>query len=384
MTVATATFAFDKKSARSFDADGRMRVRDCIISVAEINPYYGKEIPGRERLGLDANTVYDLYRDPAELERAADSFNGLPLMIRHIAQTAEEPRKEYIGGTVFNTRYDKPTRTLRGDLLVMDAKAIEYIESGELADLSSSYRYRADMTPVEVEGRKAHGSMRDIEGNHVALVEDGRATGAHVADSALNPQPGATTVDDPTNPNPTPAAAAGGNADVATALLLLTQKLESIEARLTAVEGGAASNPAVIAVDPPDPTVVTTDGEPDKKDDDLPAMDAKAVQALIDSAVKGERARGEAVATAKRETRAVLGDMIAMDSAGDIYRAALKQSGVDVAKIAEGHEQTAWTAFAAAGVVRSAVLANDSRLTPDDKAAAPFDAQLSRIRNAGR
>lgn len=377
MTVATATFAFDKKSARTFDADGRMRVRDCIISVAEVNPYYGKEIPGRERLGLDANTVYDLYRDPAELERAADSFNGLPLMIRHIAQTADEPRKEYIGGSVFNARY--ADGKLRADLLVMDAKAIEYIESGELADLSSSYRYTPDMSPGEADGRKFHGRMRGIEGNHVALVEDGRATGAHVADRALSSPTGATDVDP--NPNPDTPNPAAGNADVATALLLLTQKLETIETRLTSLEGGGAAPAGAITVDPPE---VIDDAEPagEPDPDDKPAMDAKAVQAVVDAAVKAERARASATEAAKRATRHVLGDMIAMDSAGDIYRAALKQSGVDVAAIAEGHEQTAWTAYTAAGASRAA-LANDSRLTPDNKTA-PFDASLARIRLAGR
>lgn len=375
MTVATATFAFDKKSARSFDADGRMRVRDCIISVAEVNPYYGKEIPGREALGLDANTVYDLYRDPAELERAADSFNGLPLMIRHIAQTANEPRKEYIGGSVYNARF--VDGKLRADLLVMDAQAIEYVESGELADLSSSYRYKPDMTAGELDGRKFDGVMRNIEGNHVALVEDGRATGAHVADSALIHQPGAHNVDPNPNPNPNPAE--GGNAEVAQALTLLVTKIEGIEARLTKLEGSDDPDAAAAAA------AGASDEEPDKKDDDKdkddkPAMDAAAVKALIDGAVtagvSAERARAAAVDQAKRDCRADLGDMIAMDSAPDIYRAALKQRGVDVSAIPAGTEQAAYQAVNAA--VRTPVLANDSRAGADVKRVT-FD--TSRIRH---
>ncbi|NEK79382.1 MAG: DUF2213 domain-containing protein, partial [Xanthomonas perforans] len=183
----------------------------------------------RDRLGLDANTVYDLYRDPDELERAAESFNGLPLMIRHVAQTAAEPRKEYQAGSVFNARYARDTNQLLADLLVTDQKAIEYIESGELADLSSGYRYTPDMTPGEYNGRKYDGVMRAIEGNHVALVEDGRATGAHVADSALSSPTGAPTVE-----NDNPVAPAAPSADLAQAVMMMTQKLESIESRLTA------------------------------------------------------------------------------------------------------------------------------------------------------
>lgn len=180
-------FAFDKKSARSIDADGRMRVKNCILSTAEVNPYRGEEIPGYDRLGLKPMTVYELYRDPEEMQKAVASFEGIPLMIKHIPQTAEEPRKEYQAGAVHSITFDG--KHLRGDLLVSDGYAIELIESDELADLSCGYRYDPDMTAGSNGGRKHDGVMRNIQGNHVALVDDGRATGAHVADSAFrNPQ----------------------------------------------------------------------------------------------------------------------------------------------------------------------------------------------------
>lgn len=369
MTLANATFAFDKKSARSFDADGRMRVRDCVISVAEVNPYYGKEIPRRAELALDANTVYDLYRDPEELARGAASFNGLPLMIRHIAQTADEPRKEYIGGSVGNARFANDQ--LIADLLVWDKKAIEYIQSGELADLSSSYRYKYKPEPGEVNGRKYHGRMTDIEGNHVALVEDGRATGAHVADSALISPTGATDVD----PNETQTVAPTGSADVAQALMLLTSKLETIETRLTAIEGGKDETPQSEAeVGSPASVNTASDADPDEV-----AMDAKTVQAVVDAAVKAERLRAQGVEDAKRNCRGDLGDMIAMDDAGQIYRAALKQRGVDVASIPTGAEQATYQAIQRLSQPQrsSAVLANDS-----NTAAKPFDTK--RIRNLGQ
>jgi len=177
--------AFDRQTARSFDADGRMRVKDCILSTAEINPYYGKEIPGYESLGLKPETVYELYRDPAELKRAADTFNGVPLMIKHVPQTAADPRKEYIGGSVHSVRFDG--KHLRGDLLVMDGHAIDLIQSEKLSDLSCGYRYKPDMVSGSADGKKYDGVMIGIEGNHVALVDDGRASNAHVADAALQP-----------------------------------------------------------------------------------------------------------------------------------------------------------------------------------------------------
>jgi len=184
-------FAFDKQTARSFDADGRMRVKNCILSTAEINPYRGSEIPGYDTLGLKPNHVYDLYRDPDEMRKAAATFEGVPLMIKHIGQTADEPQKPYQAGAVHSIKFDG--KHLRGDLLVSDGKAIDLIQSGALSDLSCGYRYKPDMTSGEASGRRHDGVMRDIAGNHVALVDGGRASSAHVADAALF---------DPQGPNP--------------------------------------------------------------------------------------------------------------------------------------------------------------------------------------
>lgn len=183
MIDSVVTFAFDKQSARSRDADGRMRVKDCILSTAEVNPYRGNEIPGWDKLGLDANRIYELYRDPDEMQKALPTFEGIPLMLKHIPQTADDPKKEYVAGSVHSIRFDG--KHMRGDLLVTDGTAIDLIESDTLSDLSNGYRYRPDMTPRTVNGRRVDGTMRDIEGNHTALVDDGRASGAHVADRAM-------------------------------------------------------------------------------------------------------------------------------------------------------------------------------------------------------
>lgn len=52
--------AFDYVSVRSFDQDGRLRVREANISRACVNPYAGDEIPGWERLGLDPGRISTL------------------------------------------------------------------------------------------------------------------------------------------------------------------------------------------------------------------------------------------------------------------------------------------------------------------------------------
>lgn len=172
--------ALDRASARTFDADGRMHVANCAISKANVCPYYGREIPNHKALGLDPNRVYMLYRDPEELRLAADSFRNLQLLMVHTRVSAQDPKSEVTVGTVGEVAFDG--KYLRSkNLTIWDADGIRLVESDEASELSSSYRYRADMTPGRSpEGVAYDGVMRDIKGNHVALVRAGRA-GSDVA-----------------------------------------------------------------------------------------------------------------------------------------------------------------------------------------------------------
>lgn len=166
--------AFDRASVRTVDVDGRLRVEISNISKAAVNPYRGDEIPDWESLGLDAGTIYFLLRDPQELERAAASFNNIPLLSKHVAVSAAEPQKEFVvGATGSVALFQAPY--LKNSLVVWDAVAIALVDSEQQKELSSAYRYRADMTPGMYEGVAYDGVMRDICGNHVALVEVGRA-----------------------------------------------------------------------------------------------------------------------------------------------------------------------------------------------------------------
>ena len=167
--------AFDRESVRSYDADGRLHVALTNISKANVCPYFGSEIPGYDELGLEPTKVYRLWRDPAELEKGASSFNNLPLLRRHIQVSADEPMKEDVVGSIgsdvtFNNPY------LAASLCTWDSEAIAGIESGDIEELSSAYRYVADMTPGTTPGGEPYdGRMTNIVGNHVALVEVGRA-----------------------------------------------------------------------------------------------------------------------------------------------------------------------------------------------------------------
>jgi 8-oxo-dGTP pyrophosphatase MutT (NUDIX family) len=166
--------AFDRSSVRTYDRDGRLHVEITNISKAAVNPYIGREIPDYLAFGLEPDRVYQLLRDPDELAKAAPTFNNVPLLSRHVPVTADDHKPDLvIGCTGTDSAFEAPY--LRNSLVVWARDAIDDIESDVKKELSSAYRYRADMTPGTYEGVPYDGVMRDIIGNHVALVREGRA-----------------------------------------------------------------------------------------------------------------------------------------------------------------------------------------------------------------
>lgn len=185
----TLRLAFDS-TARRTDADGRLHVDRSHISKATVNPYYGKEIPGYEALGLSPDKVYRLLRDPVELERGAPTFARLPIMSKHVPITVanvaedEDLKKLIVGAIGSAVIFEAPY--LDADLCVWDAAAIAGIDTGTVRELSCAYRYVPAMEPGEFDGQKYDGRMTEIQGNHLALVEVGRA-GSDVVVADRNP-----------------------------------------------------------------------------------------------------------------------------------------------------------------------------------------------------
>lgn len=172
--MANDHFAFDKSTIRRVDDDGHMHVEMTPISKANVCPYYGREIPEAERLGLDMNKVYRMFRHPDELKKAAPSFSGKPLLTDHIPVSAESHPKQKTVGAVGNEVVWKDPY-LMAPLSIWDKDAIEGVKDGSQKELSSAYRYDADMTPGTYNGEAYDGVMRNLVANHVALVKSGRA-----------------------------------------------------------------------------------------------------------------------------------------------------------------------------------------------------------------
>lgn len=335
--MADKAIAMDK-SMRSFDGNGHLIVERTIITKVAVNPYFGREIPNYERLGLEPDKIYNLLRDPKELEKALSSFKGVQLLIKHTPVSADDPHNDLTVGSV-GTDIEVEGNDVYASLRVFDKYAIELIESGKLQELSAGYAYTADMTPGEFNGQGYDGVMRNIHGNHVALVERGRIGRDAIISDSLP-------------------------------IEFFKKKEDSMKLKKGAVSAIAKKLQEVIAMDDditpevvegvvktvadnmlsPAPTVEDDDedvyGEDEDEDEDViededededesieeeaedeegdckakPAMDADAIRA---AAVKSVNALWQA-----REDVKPLVGVVAMDSAEDVYKYALQQKGI--------------------------------------------------------
>jgi len=181
----SASLAMDRDTVRVMDQYGRLHIENTNISKSVINPYYGKEIPRWQELGLQPDRIYYLLRDPVELAKSVATWNRIPLLIKHIGHSSATPVKEWVVGCTGESAAFNPPY-LQNSLCIWDGGAIAGVETRKQKELSCSYGYRADMTPGEFEGKRYDGVMRDIVGNHVALVVKGRA-GADVVVGDSNP-----------------------------------------------------------------------------------------------------------------------------------------------------------------------------------------------------
>ena len=352
----------------------------------------GKEIPGWDSLGLDPNKIYNMYRDPAELEKGAASFNNLPLLKKHIQVSADAPMKDDVVGSIgSDVHFDAPY--LKASLCVWDSEAIALIDAQELDELSSAYHYVPVMEPgTTPEGEAYDGRMTDIIGNHLALVETGRA-GPDVAVADSMPTELAAIVGGAVKPIPSAPnkeTTAMKQTKLGKALMVTLSAASpkiAQDSALLGLVGGATKKSfdrktvvaalcamdadldpekadeiidAVIGVeDNPEPTTQDEDdgGAPSKhaeiidflKSKGLNAADLEAVgnmltrmdrpfakdeepvdvEKAVNTAMDSMRAEFRDLEKAKQAVRVAVGDVIGMDSAEQVYRFALDHLKVD-------------------------------------------------------
>lgn len=376
--------AFDRATVRRVDVDGRLHVEISNISKACVSPYYGREIPDAEALGLEPDRVYQLLRDPAELEKGAATFNNIPLLNKHIPVSAADPQHQsVVGATGGECQFVAPY--LQNSLVIWDASSIAGIETGDQKELSSAYRYVADMTPGTFDGVAYDGRMTEIVGNHVALVEVGRAGADVVVGDSLPTELSAMKLNrkgvamlaalgavlkprlamDAKLPDLAPiirngkdgkaiakdlhgklkgrlaqdmeidaeelgeiiAAATEGVEDEPTATAV-DEDGGDLGAQLAALLAGKVSDEDLARIKAIVSGQAMDEGDDDKKDDDK--VDRKAMDSALKAARAETVAQMQAIRTAEEEVRPLIGAVMAQDSAEAVYKLALDQAGIDV------------------------------------------------------
>ncbi|EML9141943.1 DUF2213 domain-containing protein [Klebsiella pneumoniae] len=385
----TESLAFDRASVRTIDANGRLQISRTNISKANVNAYYGREIPRSEELGLEPNKLYRLWRHPDELRKAAKTFNNIPVLSKHIPDFPTDPPNEFrVGVTHSNAEFDGTYLTV--GMSIWDNSAIAGIESGEQRELSASYKYVADMTPgVTPDGEPYDGVMRDIFGNHEALVPDGRAgPDVLVADSLppeLNHMRKHKVAAIRATLKPLLAQDADLEAEVRKALLALDEaEKEDEKENKTADDEDDDENDKKKTADDEDDEEdkdkkKTAEDEDDEEDDKVSrtAMDS-AIRLAADSATKKAAENFRKIREAEQVVRPLIGDVVAMDSAEDVYRTALEQSGVDIA----GVHPSAYPAMVKMAISQKEnsrpVIAQDSASVSEFEKAFPTAGKLKR------
>lgn len=385
----TESLAFDRASVRTIDANGRLQISRTNISKANVNAYYGREIPRSEELGLEPNKLYRLWRHPDELRKAAKTFNNIPVLSKHIPDFPTDPPNEFrVGVTHSNAEFDGTYLTV--GMSIWDNSAIAGIESGEQRELSASYKYVADMTPgVTPDGEPYDGVMRDIFGNHEALVPDGRAgPDVLVADSLppeLNHMRKHKVAAIRATLKPLLAQDADLEAEVRKALLALdeAEKEDEKENKPADDEDDDEKDKKKTADDEDDEEdkdkKKTAEDEDDEEDDKVSktAMDS-AIRLAADSATKKAAENFRKIREAEQVVRPLIGDVVAMDSAEDVYRTALEQSGVDIS----GVHPSAYPAMVKMAISQKEssrpVIAQDSASVSEFEKAFPTAGKLKR------
>lgn len=176
ISLAFDNFSIDKDSVRTVDDNGFLHVAVSPVTKEQVAPYYGHEIPNHEELGFESDVIYHGYRPASELSKpdTIQSLNGIPIQFEHHADYANAPAKDTrIGSTGDDAKWESPYLT--NSLHFHDAKAIDRIKDGSMRELSLAYRYTPVKKEGEFEGQHYDFVMTDINCNHVALVEEGRA-----------------------------------------------------------------------------------------------------------------------------------------------------------------------------------------------------------------
>jgi len=166
---------------RLMDTNGWFEIKNNPISKVGVFPYSGRTLPNAP----DPNKMYMVYRPASELSspETIDSFKLVPWIDNHTMLGNEEDgmtpaEQKGIHGVVGEEVYFAETDMFPDGALFSNIKAFSesmksLIDAGK-EELSCGYRCKYEYAPGEFNGQKYDYIQREIRGNHLALVNQGR------------------------------------------------------------------------------------------------------------------------------------------------------------------------------------------------------------------
>lgn len=164
-------------SKRIYDENGWFEIKANPLSKAGVFPYIGSSIYG----AADPQKIYQIYRPEEELasEDTIKSCRLIPWIDEHPpallgdSEVGMVPAERAgVHGTTGEDVFFKDG-VLYTNLKIYSEAMGDLIDDGK-KELSWGYRCRIDWTSGTFEGKKYDGIQRDMRGNHVALVKEGR------------------------------------------------------------------------------------------------------------------------------------------------------------------------------------------------------------------
>lgn len=169
-------YSFDVKISEHIweDTLGQLICIDAVIAREGFQEYYEDDI-----LRNGSFKIVKVERPWDEVSKSAPTFEAKPIIIQHPDKNIDisvKNMKEYKVGHMQNVRPSEfeGVKVLIADLVFDDPEAIKKVKSGEMRELSCGYFYEIDSDRMR---------QYDIKGEHLALVDQGRAGIAKIIDS---------------------------------------------------------------------------------------------------------------------------------------------------------------------------------------------------------
>ncbi len=165
------------QSVKHYDDNGWPEIKGNPISKVGVFPYSGAQIGHSD---LNPEHIYMVYRPDTELssEDTINSFKLLPFTDEHAMLGSEDEglmpaEKKGVHGIIGEDVYFEDGY-LKANLKIFSQEVNELIKNGK-KELSIGYRCMYDIQSGVYDGQPYDAIQRQIRGNHIALVEEGRS-----------------------------------------------------------------------------------------------------------------------------------------------------------------------------------------------------------------